>query len=118
MTQRAVLSKEEKAGRGMSGGKIESLATAFRTAAGSAFGITIIEKASVTAGVIAAPTNVGLVVNCTMYEDTEAHDYPFFFNYPSEALLYEISANAIDLDTYDVYWSSLAYATPRIEEAD
>lgn len=113
---RPYLTTEERAGRLLSGGKIESLATPFRLQDGGPFNITIVEKASVTAGVIAAPTNVGLVVNCTLYDDQLPADRPIFFNYPTESLFYEISAGAIDLDDYDVYWSALKSSKPRVEE--
>ena len=113
--KRGFVSNEQRATRALSHGKITSLTTAFRLKNGNPFSLVIVPKASVTAGVISAPENAGLIVNCTMYEDDAAADYPVMFNWPSEALFFEISDSAIDLDNYDVYWSCGSEDEPYVE---
>jgi len=109
--KRGFLSNEQRATRGIVHGKINSLATAFKLAAESPFTIVIVPKENVTSGVIASPANAGLLVNMKMYEDDAASMYPVMFNWPSEALIYEIQAGAIDLAVYDVYWICGSYDT-------
>lgn len=94
-----------RSSRATSHGVIGSLATPF-SLDGNPFSIIIVPKANITARLISAPQDSGLLVNMTMYEDDSASDYPVIFNTESIALIYEISANAIDLATYNVYWFS------------
>lgn len=113
MATRGVVSNEMRASRFVSGGKIDNLDTAFRVTGDSPFSITIIPIASVAAGVISAPTEIGLVVTCQFCEDDAAAPHPFYFNEPSIGMLYELPAGCIETDVYDVYWQSGLYSEPK-----
>lgn len=88
----------------VSHGKIAQLPFKFTTF--NPFSILVIPKANVTAGVIAAPDNAGLLVNCKCFQDDASSNLPVLFNQWTEAAIIEIPADAIDLDVYDVYWGA------------
>ncbi len=115
MATRGEVGNEMRATRFVSGGKIDNLDTAFRVTGDSPFSITIIPVASVAAGVISATEELGLIVECTFYQDDAAAPHPFYFNEPSIGLLYELPAACIDTDVYDVYWQSGMFSEPKQE---
>lgn len=90
----------------LSHGKITSLTAAFSLSNKQPFSIFVVPKANVTAGVISIPDNAGLLVGCKCYQDDNASDLPVLFNQWTEAAIIEVSATAIDLTTYDVYWAA------------
>lgn len=103
--KRGFVSNEQRATRGLAKGKIASLAAGFSLKNGSPFSLTIIPKANVTGRLVSVPENSGLLVECMLYEDSTASDLFIPFNWPSEALIYQVSIGAIELATYDVYWT-------------
>ena len=92
------------AGRVLSHAKIAELPFKFNSA--NTFSVFIVPKANVTAGVISAPDNTGILLNCKCYMDDNASNLPVIFNQWGEAAITEIPAEAIDLATYDVYWGA------------
>jgi hypothetical protein len=113
MATRGQVGNEMRATRFVSGGKIANLATAFRVTGDSPFSITVIPKANVSSGIISAPTDLGIIVSCILYEGDAAVAHPFYFNEPSIALIYELPANSIDTSIYDVYWHSGMYGIAK-----
>jgi hypothetical protein len=100
------VSSEMAAGRISSHKKITDLTNGFKLENGTHFTLFIVPKANVTAGVIGVPDNAGLMVDCKLYQDDDSSDFPVLFNQWTEAAIQEISADAIDLTTYDVYWGA------------
>lgn len=95
-----------RTGRIVSHGQITDLTNGFKPSNGVNFSIIVIPHNDVTAGVIAPPTNLGIMVSMKMYQDDDFSDYPVYFNQESLALIKEIEAGAISTDDYDVYWAS------------
>jgi len=106
MEEKGFVSDQMRSGRIVSHGQITDLTAGFKPVNAVNFSIVVIPKANITTGVISAPTNIGIMVSMAMYQDDDFSDYPVYFNNETIALIKEIEADAIDLDTYDVYWSS------------
>lgn len=112
MTIKNKLTEEMKATRGGSHGKITSLENGFKLKSDLGFYILILEKASVTGRVIAAQDTAAVLVSVILHQEDTASDYPFVLLQESVPMLRFIEANAIDLATYDVYWSCGQEAEP------
>ena len=102
----ANISEAMTASRIISHGKITSLEAPFEFSAFNPFSIFVVPKANVAAGVISAPDNAGLLVNCKCFQDETSSGVPILFNQWNECAIIEIAANAIDLAVYDVYWGA------------
>ena len=103
---KANLTEPMKAGRILSKGEITSLESAF-SISGEGFSICVIPTADITDGVISeATTGIGLIVNCRLINEDSASDFPIYFNQWTEAVIKTISADAIDTDTYTVYYGA------------
>ena len=83
--------------------QITDLSNGFQLANAVPFSLLVVPKANVTAGVISAPTNLGLVVSCRMYQDDDFFFFFLYFNTETVAAIMELDIDAIALDTYDVY---------------
>ena len=118
MAERGEISKEARATRWVSGGRITQLDTAFRVTGDSPFSITIIPVANYdeVTGLVTTPEATGLVVECTYYEDDAAAPHVFYFNDPGIALLFELPAGCINLENYVVFWNSGVFAEPKQDE--
>ena len=92
------ISEIANAARVLSHGKIISLGSAFSLASKTPFSIFII------------PVNdeewKPVTIGCKLYMDDAASDCPFNLRCWNEPLINEISAGAIDLESYDVYWGA------------
>ncbi|OQB81393.1 MAG: hypothetical protein BWX87_00658 [Bacteroidetes bacterium ADurb.Bin123] len=120
--KKGYVSDEMYAGRISAHGKIASLANGFEIKPGKSnipFSIIIIPKNSVEAGVISRPVEdeiednrLGLIVQCTLNQDNLAADLPVMLYEWTPAAIRKISANAINLTLYDVYWGTGQTITP------
>jgi hypothetical protein len=90
------ISEEQRSGRLISGGKITSLATAFKLADGEPFTIYILP----TTG-----TGTTEILTVKMPGNAAACPMPFMVEEWNPLLITEISADDI-LSTYDIYWAS------------
>ncbi|HCY40429.1 MAG TPA: hypothetical protein DHV48_03610 [Prolixibacteraceae bacterium] len=104
--EKGFVSDQMRSGRIVSHGQITDLTNGFKPTNEVTFSIIVIPKANITAGVISAPTDLGIMVSMAMYQDDGFSDYPVYFNTETIALIKEIEADAIPLETYDVYWAS------------
>lgn len=86
------------AARVLSHGKIESLTAAFSLRNAQPFALFIIPADT--------EETAPVLVNCKLYQDDLASDCPFNLNCWTEPAIMEISASAIDLEDYDLYWGS------------
>jgi|AntRauTorcE11897_2_1112592.scaffolds.fasta_scaffold10776_2 hypothetical protein len=102
---KGVSTESVQAGRLVAHGKIASLAAGFDLA-GTPFSIMVIPVANVTAGVISVPTDLGIIVSCKLIQDNSASDMPVMFAEWTEGMIMSIDIDAIELDDYDVYWST------------
>lgn len=106
LKDKANLTEPMKAGRILSKGIIDDLTTAF-SISGEGFSICVIPTADITDGVISeATTGIGLIVNCRLINEDSASDFPIYFNQWTEANIKTISAGAINLTTYTVYYGA------------
>lgn len=107
LKDRANLSEEIKATRILSKGVIDDLTEAF-SISGEPFSICVIPTDDISvAGVISeSTTGIGITVNCKLINENTASDLPVYFNQWTEAAIREISAEAIDLTTYTVFYGS------------
>jgi hypothetical protein len=87
-------------GRILATQKITDLTEAVNTTDGEPFSVLIIPKTEAEGF---------LTVNCKLLRDTDAKDRPIRMNYWSEEALSEITADAIDLDLYDVWIGASDY---------
>lgn len=102
----ANLSEEIKATRILSKGQITDLTGAF-SISGEPFSICVIPANDIVDGVIAeSTTGIGITVNCTLINENTASDFPVYFNQWTEASIKKISAGAINLTTYTVYYGA------------
>jgi hypothetical protein len=104
--ERGFVSDQMRSGRIVSHGKITDLTNGFKFKNEVPFSLLILPKINVTSGVISAPTNIGLVVSCKMFQDDEFSDYPVYFNNETVAAIREIAPGAINTEEYDIYWGS------------
>lgn len=107
MAKQGFVSNEMIAGRLLSHGKIESLEQAMTFDV--PVSIVIIPKVNIAERLVSRPTAAGLLVDCKMYQDDNSSDYFIPFLVETPASIKEIAADAIELATYDVYWSAGDY---------
>lgn len=107
MAKQGFVSNEMVAGRLSSHGKITSLAQELVFEVPVT--IMIVTKAKITGSLIAPDTNQHLLVDLKLYQDDVSSDFPCPLGQWTEALVKSIAANAIELATYDVYWSAGDY---------
>lgn len=80
----------------ISHGKIADLSQGFNLPGGAPFSIMVCPKRI-------QAYQVG-TVHCKLIGDGSASDLPIVYNDWTPALIQSLSANAIDLSDYDVYW--------------
>ena len=95
-----------QSGRLNSHGEIITLSSGFSLENDYPFTIFIIPKANISNGIISQPTEIGLIVNCSLYADDIQSDCPFILGQWSEAYLSSLGVNSIDLDIYRLFWGS------------
>jgi hypothetical protein len=104
------VSNEMFAGRLSAHGQITDLSSGFKLDALLPFSIFIIPKSVVSDGVIVdeidpeSDKEIGLIVNCRTYQNADTKPLPVMFYDWTPGAIMEIAADAIDLDTYYVYW--------------
>lgn len=104
MSGKGYVSEIMNSSRIVSHGKIAALP--FKFTSFNPFSILVIPKINVTAKVISSPETAGLLVDCKCYQDDTSSNLPVMFNQWTEAAIIEIAEDAIDLETYDVYWGA------------
>lgn len=97
MTKRNV-SEHESSQRILSHGKITSLSSAFTLASGYPFSLFIIPKDT--------DETEPIIVSVKLDQDDAAANCPFNLRCWNEPGVIEVSASAINLTNYDVYWGA------------
>lgn len=103
---REKLSDQQSANRIVSHNKITDLTNGFELENGHSFTVLIITKANVTDSIVAAETNALLLVDVQLIQDDVSSVIPIKLGEWDVAAIKKISADAIDLSVYDVYWGS------------
>lgn len=91
------VSNEMFAGRLSAHGQITDLSEGFKLDALLPFSICVVPKS--------ATTDVLLIVDLKLLQDDSSSDFPVPLNDWTPGAILEISANAIDLMSYDVFWA-------------
>lgn len=110
MAKQGFVSNEMVAGRLSSHGKITTLEQelVFK----EPVSIMVITKAKITGALVAPDTNQHLLVDLKLYQDDVSSLFPCPLGQWTEGLVKSIAAGAIELATYDVYWSAGDYVQP------